>query len=95
MTPEAILDAPRYGLKVPHLPAFLTDGVYSTGVHGVLPTVTYPSHMTPMTGASPVKHGIYANTTVDPLYRNERDRQSTRSPSQSEFGGGEILDGAA
>jgi len=48
-----------------------------------------------MTGASPAKHGIYANTTVDPLYRNERDRQSTRSPSQSEFGGGEILDGAA
>jgi len=54
------------------LPAFLTDGVYSTGVHGVLPTVTYPSHMTPMTGASPAKHGIYANTTFDPLNRNER-----------------------
>jgi len=72
LKPEAILDAAHHGLKVPNLRAFLTDGVYATGVHGVLPTVTYPSHMTLMTGASPAKHGIYANTTFDPFIRNER-----------------------
>jgi predicted AlkP superfamily pyrophosphatase or phosphodiesterase len=71
LKPEAILEAPRRGLAVPHLRAFLTDGVYSTGVRGVLPTLTYPSHMTLMTGASPALHGIYANTTFDPLNRNE------------------------
>ena len=71
MRPDAILDAARHGLKVPNLRAFITDGAYSTGVHGVLPTLTYPSHMTLMTGTSPAKHGIYANTTFDPFGRNE------------------------
>jgi len=72
LKPEAILDAAQHGLHVPHLRAFLVDGMYSTGVHGVLPTVTYPSHMTLMTGVSPAKHGIYTNTTFDPFDRNER-----------------------
>jgi predicted AlkP superfamily pyrophosphatase or phosphodiesterase len=71
LKPEAILDASRNGLKVPNLRAFLVDGAYATGVRGVLPTLTYPSHMTLMTGTSPAKHGIYANTTFDPLDRNE------------------------
>ena len=71
MRPDAVLDAARHGLKVPNLRAFVADGAYATGVHGVLPTLTYPSHMTLMTGASPAKHGIYANTTFDPLGRND------------------------
>jgi predicted AlkP superfamily pyrophosphatase or phosphodiesterase len=72
LKPEAVLDAQNHGLKVPNLRAFMSDGVYATGVRGVLPTVTYPSHTTLMTGASPAKHGIYDNTTFDPLDRNER-----------------------
>src|ERR1700688_4959779 len=71
LKPEAILDASRHGLKVPNLRAFLVNGAYASGVRGVLPTLTYPSHMTLMTGASPARHGIYANTTFDPLDRNE------------------------
>src|SRR6266404_1135116 len=71
MRPDAVLDAARRGLKVPNLRAFVADGAYATGVHGVLPTLTYPSHMTLMTGTSPAKHGIYANTTFDPFGRNE------------------------
>src|SRR5258708_4024350 len=71
MRPDAVLDAGRHGLKVPNLRAFISDGAYATGVHGVLPTLTYPSHMTLMTGTSPAKHGIYANTTFDPFGRNE------------------------
>ncbi|MFN7983896.1 MAG: alkaline phosphatase family protein [Vicinamibacterales bacterium] len=35
---------------------------YSTGVRGVTPTVTYPSHTTLLTGVSPPEHGI--RTTV-------------------------------
>src|ERR1700722_7231076 len=65
MKPESIIDAQRHHLKVPNLRAFMTDGVYATGVRGVLPTLTYPSHTTLLTGASPAKHGIYGNTTFD------------------------------
>jgi predicted AlkP superfamily pyrophosphatase or phosphodiesterase len=72
LKPEAILDAKSHGLRVPNIRAFMTDGVYASGVRGVLPTLTYPSHTTLMTGASPAKHGIYDNTTFDPLARNEK-----------------------
>jgi hypothetical protein len=70
LKPEYVLDADAHGLKIPHLRRFLKDGTYSTGVHGVVPTVTYPSHTTMLTGVSPAKHGIYANTTFDPLQKN-------------------------
>jgi predicted AlkP superfamily pyrophosphatase or phosphodiesterase len=36
----------------------------------VLPTVTYPSHTTILTGVWPSKHGIYSNLTFDPLGNN-------------------------
>ena len=72
LKPEAIVDAASHGLKVPNLRAFMRDGVYATGVRGVLPTLTYPSHMSLMTGASPAHHGIYSNTTFDPFKRNDR-----------------------
>jgi predicted AlkP superfamily pyrophosphatase or phosphodiesterase len=70
MKPEAILDAHDHGLKVPNLRAFMTDGAYASRVRGVLPTLTYPSHTTLLTGASPAKHGIIDNTTFDPMLRN-------------------------
>ena len=72
MKPEAVLDAQSHGLKVPNLRGFMTDGLYASGVRGVLPTLTYPSHTTLLTGASPAKHGIFDNTTFDPLLRNAR-----------------------
>jgi predicted AlkP superfamily pyrophosphatase or phosphodiesterase len=72
LKPEAVLDAQHHGLKVPNLRALVADGVYATGVRGVLPTLTYPSHMTLMTGASPDHHGLYSNTTFDPLRRNDK-----------------------
>ena len=71
MKPEAVLDAQKHGLKVPNLRGFMTDGLYASGVRGVLPTLTYPSHTTLLTGASPAKHGIFDNTTFDPLLRNQ------------------------
>jgi predicted AlkP superfamily pyrophosphatase or phosphodiesterase len=36
----------------------------------VVPTVTYPSHTTLVTGVWPATHGILANTTFDPLQKN-------------------------
>ena len=72
MKPEAVIDAPSHGLKVPNLRAFMADGAYARGVRGVLPTLTYPSHTTLLTGASPAKHGIIDNTTFDPKMRNQQ-----------------------
>jgi predicted AlkP superfamily pyrophosphatase or phosphodiesterase len=72
MKPEAILDAQSHGLKVPNLRAFMADGAYANRVRGVLPTLTYPSHTTLLTGASPAKHGIIDNVTFDPLLRNSQ-----------------------
>ena len=71
LRPGDVLDAEKRGLKIPNLRAFLRDGAYATGVVGVLPTVTYPSHATLLTGVSPAKHGIFGNTTFDPTNINQ------------------------
>ncbi len=71
LKPEYVLEADRHGLRIPNLRRFLQDGAYSSGVHGVVPTVTYPSHTTLLTGITPARHGIYANTTFDPLRKNQ------------------------
>ncbi len=70
LRPGDVSDAPQRGLKVLNLRRFLTDGSYVTGVRGVLPTVTYPSHTTLITGASPARHGVFSNTTFDPMQVN-------------------------
>ena len=56
-----MLEADRHGLKVPQLAALAREGAYATGVRGVLPTATYPSHTAIITGQSPARHGIVAN----------------------------------
>lgn len=70
LKPEYVFEADVHGLKISNLRRFLREGSYSTGVHGVVPTVTYPSHTTLITGVSPSKHGVFANTTFDPLRKN-------------------------
>lgn len=67
MRPDYITQADAHGAKVPVLRQFMHDGTYADGVVGVVPTVTYPSHTTIMTGVWPAKHGIYNNTTFDPF----------------------------
>jgi predicted AlkP superfamily pyrophosphatase or phosphodiesterase len=67
MKPEYATQAKEHGLKLPELDSFLTHGTYAEGVIGVIPTVTYPSHTTLITGVNPAEHGIYDNTIFDPL----------------------------
>jgi predicted AlkP superfamily pyrophosphatase or phosphodiesterase len=71
MRPDYITEADEHGAKVPNLRRFLKEGTYAEGVVGDVPTVTYPSHTTLVTGVWPAKHGIYANTTFDPLQKNQ------------------------
>jgi predicted AlkP superfamily pyrophosphatase or phosphodiesterase len=72
LRPDYITEADAHGAKVPNLRRFLSEGTYAEGVAGVLPTVTYPSHTTLVTGVWPAKHGIFANTTFDPLQQNNQ-----------------------
>ena len=51
---------------IPTLRSLMARGAYARGVVGVLPTVTYPSHTTMITGVRPSVHGIINNTWVDP-----------------------------
>src|SRR5262249_57289717 len=66
LLPHYLLGPDKYTLKTPTLPRSRRHGPHATTVRGVLPTVTYPSHTTLMTGVWPVKHGILNNVTFDP-----------------------------
>jgi predicted AlkP superfamily pyrophosphatase or phosphodiesterase len=70
LRPDYVTAADAHGAKIPNLRKFLHDGTYALGVTGVIPTVTYPSHTTLMTGVWPAKHGILANQTFDPMQKN-------------------------
>jgi predicted AlkP superfamily pyrophosphatase or phosphodiesterase len=56
-----LADAGRMGLKIPNLRRIMREGQFSRGVIGVVPTVTWPSHTTLITGVDPVVHGIVGN----------------------------------
>jgi predicted AlkP superfamily pyrophosphatase or phosphodiesterase len=70
MRPDYVTAADAHGAKVPQLRRLMKEGSYAEGVTGVIPTVTYPSHTTLVTGVWPAKHGILGNTTFDPLQKN-------------------------
>jgi predicted AlkP superfamily pyrophosphatase or phosphodiesterase len=67
LMPSAYTRPDELGLEVPHLRRLAAGGAYARGVVGVLPTVTYPSHTTLVTGLPPREHGILWNTYFDPL----------------------------
>src|SRR5271165_1181321 len=70
LRPDYVTRADAHGAKLPNLRRFLAEGAFAEGVQGVIPTVTYPSHTTLVTGVWPAKHGIFANTTFDQLQKN-------------------------
>lgn len=69
LMPSAYTD-PALAAYTPNLRALKAQGVWAEGVIGVLPTVTYPSHTTLITGVDPARHGIYDNAIVDPEGRS-------------------------
>jgi predicted AlkP superfamily pyrophosphatase or phosphodiesterase len=70
LQPADVIEADKRGITIPNLKRFVKEGSYATSVIGVLPTVTYPSHATLVTGVSPAKHGIISNTGFDPKQIN-------------------------
>jgi predicted AlkP superfamily pyrophosphatase or phosphodiesterase len=71
LRPDYVTAADAHGARIPNLRRFLKEGAFAQGVVGVIPTVTYPSHTTLITGVSPATHGILANTAFDPLRENQ------------------------
>jgi predicted AlkP superfamily pyrophosphatase or phosphodiesterase len=69
LMPDAYLDPDAHGLAVPTFRKLVAGGA-SARVHGVMPTVTYPSHTTIVTGVPPRVHGIVSNEPLDPLGKN-------------------------
>lgn len=72
LRPDDVTQADARGIKVPQLRALLKQGAYAKGVVGVLPTLTYPSHTTLVTGVAPVEHGVSNNQTFDPQAKNQQ-----------------------
>lgn len=66
LMPAYYLEPERFGLRIPHLRGLMERGAYARGVVGVLPSLTYPSHTTLITGVPPRIHGIVANKILDP-----------------------------
>lgn len=71
LRPGDVLEAEARGLHLPNLRRFVDHGAFATGVVGVLPTLTYPSHTTLITGVAPLRHGIVNNLTFDPTNINQ------------------------
>jgi predicted AlkP superfamily pyrophosphatase or phosphodiesterase len=57
--------------ELPTLNKLREHGYFAQGVVGVTPTLTYPSHVTLITGNSPAVHGVYSNTSFDPMNINQ------------------------
>ncbi len=70
LRPDYLTKADKHGLRIPTLRRLVKEGASSMNVRGVLPTVTYPSHATLVTGVSPARHGIGYNHPFDPSAQN-------------------------
>jgi len=66
MPPTDYLEPDAHGLKVPNLRKLAAEGGFAHGVAGVLPTNTYPSHATLVTGVPPRIHRVLSNVIFDP-----------------------------
>jgi predicted AlkP superfamily pyrophosphatase or phosphodiesterase len=71
LKPDYVLEADKYQLRIPNLRKLVLEGSFAANVTGIMPTVTYPSHTTMVTGVAPSKHGIYANSPFDPYAKNQ------------------------
>ncbi len=72
LMPAYYLEADELGLKIPNLRRLMAEGAFARGVQGVLPTTTYPSHTTLITGVTPRVHGVISNRVFDPTNSSNR-----------------------
>lgn len=58
-------DVDKLGMKIPNLRKLESQGARADGVIGIVPTVTWPSHTTMITGVTAPEHGIISNNQPD------------------------------
>ena len=58
------LDIKLHKDKLPTLSKLIDQGTHVEQVKGIYPTLTYPSHVTLMTGMYPKDHGVINNTKL-------------------------------
>ena len=68
LSSELYLRADELGLKIPHLRRLIREGSHAQGVESVMPSLTFPAHVTLITGVGPLRHGVIANGLFDPGY---------------------------
>jgi predicted AlkP superfamily pyrophosphatase or phosphodiesterase len=59
--PGDLARAESLGVRLPVLDSLARAGAFATGVIGSVPSVTFPSHTTMVTGVRPARHGVYSN----------------------------------
>lgn len=63
---DYVTEAEKHGIKVPNLRRLMVEGSYAQGVRPTVPSITFPSHITLVTGVDPNRHGIVGNDRFDP-----------------------------
>ena len=67
LRPDIVMNAKKHGIKIPNILKFVQNGTYAPeGGEGIMPTLTYPSHVSMLTGTNPATHGIDSNKPFDP-----------------------------
>jgi predicted AlkP superfamily pyrophosphatase or phosphodiesterase len=64
--PRFVQHPETYGLAIPNLRALIADGSIARSMKTVFPSLTYPAHVTMVTGVLPSEHGIENNFVLDP-----------------------------
>lgn len=63
---DYLTEADSYGLKIPTLRRLMRDGISARRMQSIFPSVTYPAHVSLITGEPPARHGIYDNEEFEP-----------------------------
>ena len=62
----------------------MSEGVTARRMITIFPSVTYPAHVSLITGQPPAVHGIYDNERLEPLVDRQADwNWSARHPAPS------------
>jgi predicted AlkP superfamily pyrophosphatase or phosphodiesterase len=66
LRPAMLLHPEAFGLSIPNLNRLRREGAVAEGMKTVFPSLTYPAHVTMVTGVAPALHGIDNNFVLDP-----------------------------
>ena len=63
---DYLMKSEDYNLKIPNLKFLMKNGTFASAVTSIFPSLTYPCHVSIITGTYPNRHGILNNKFFDP-----------------------------